>query len=115
MLNTKNRIFINEDYLNFIRRLPCAVNGLTGVNPHHTATKGMGGITNDHYAIPLNPFVHTGSGHITEKKLEELLKENIEQRVIFYLSLYIEYKAGEYDLEADECCNFFQLRKKLKN
>ena len=116
MLNTKNRSFINEDYLNFIRQLPCCIEGSMGVSAHHTDVKGMGGITNDYYAIPLSPLHHIGNGgHITQPKLTDLIKENIAELVIFYLSLYIEYQAGRYDLEADKECNFYELRKKLKN
>ena len=113
-MNNKNRVFINEDYLNFIRRLPCSAKGITGVHAHHAATKGMGSVRNDYYAIPLSWEPHTGKGHITEARLTDYLKEGIEERVIFYLALFIEWKAGRYDLDADESCNFYELRKKLK-
>jgi hypothetical protein len=113
MLNTKNRVFKNPDYLKFIRRLPCAITDISGVQAHHAATKGMGGITNDYFAVPLTALKHTGSGHITENQLADEMNEDIQQRIIFYLSLYIEWKFGSYDLEEDEENYFYQLRKKL--
>ena len=115
MLNPNNRIFENKDYLDFIRRLPCSITGMTGVQAHHAATKGMGGGTNDYYAVPLHNLQHIGpGGHITEQKLEAGVNERITERIIFYLSLYIEFLDSKYDLDADEECNFYQLRRKMK-
>ncbi len=112
MLNTKNRKATNEEYLNFIRRLPCVVTGKCGVQAHHTDVIGRQGIRNDYYAVPLNAQIHVGGGHITEFELEHKAKETIGEMVIFYLSLYAEWKTGLYDLEADESCNFLTLRRK---
>ena len=75
----------------------------------------MGGIKNDHYMIPLSAEIHvSGAGHITEGKLGALMGEPVQDRIIFYLGLFFDYKAGRYDLDADECCNFVELRRRLK-
>ena len=115
-MNNKNRAAINEDYLSFIRRLPCAAKGKTVVHVHHADPTGIGGnVRNDYYAVPLNWQDHVGkTAHMTDAKLSGLLGERVEDRVIFYLSLYIEHLEGKYDIEADECCQFYELRKKLK-
>jgi len=114
-LNRFNRIFKNENYLKFIRRLPCAVLGKCGVHPHHVSPKGMSSITNDYYCIPLKPEIHVkGDGHITYEQLMDKIKEIPGERILFYLSLYIEYLEGKYDLEADEQASFIELKRKMR-
>jgi hypothetical protein len=116
-MNNRKRIFENKKYLDFIRSLPCAVSGkaVESVQAHHTAPTGRQAVQNDYYALPLEAFYHTPNGnHITASRLTGLIKENIEERIIFYMSLYIEYLEGRYDPEVDRDCNYMTLRRKLE-
>ena len=111
----KNRKFKNEDYLKFIRSLPCCVrHSKDCIDAHHTDVKGMGGgFVNDFTAVPLERFLHTGQfSHISYEKLRSLIKEDPKELIIFYLSLYAEYLQGKYDLEADSYVNFIELKRK---
>ena len=114
-MNRKQRKFINENYLEFIRSLPCAVKGKKeAVHSHHCDVIGSEEIRNDYYAIPVCAEIHVPNGnHITRADLEVMLNENIKERIIFYLSLYIEYLEGKYDPEIDETHSFLELRKML--
>jgi hypothetical protein len=115
-MNKRGRKNINEDYLNFIRCLPCAVSGKAGedIHAHHVDVIGMSQVRNDYYAIPLSARFHvSGGNHITLNRLTNLIKENPLDRIIFYNSLYIDFMSGRYDIEADTSMNFITLKRKL--
>jgi hypothetical protein len=115
IMNSRKRKFRNEDYLKFIRQLPCCVRLTRAVqiHAHHVALKGMSSIVNDYYAVPLSHDIHiSGSGHITCERLEGLVGERLYDVAIFYLSMYIEYLAGRYDLERDSECGFIILKRR---
>lgn len=116
MINSKNRKFENENYLNFIRGLPCAITGRAGedVHAHHADVIGRQGIRNDYYAIPLKYHKHMPNlGHITAGKLTAQLQEDPRDRAIFYLSMYIEKLEGRYDPDMDDSAQYLTLRRKL--
>lgn len=113
----KKRTFKNPHYLDFIRKLPCAVNGKSsrGMHAHHTENEGRGGVVNDYTAVPLLWDVHfQGISHINKNKLSKLIGEDYRDRVIFYLSLFIELLFQKYDIEADKANNFIELKRKLE-
>ena len=112
----KTRKFESKNYLEFIRRLPCHVTGKTGkeVSPHHVKLKGMGGVGNDYYAIPLSFDVHGGYHHNGREAFETVAGEDIRDIAVFYMSMYIEWIEGRYNLDADESTSFMELRR-IKN
>ena len=117
-LNNRKRKFRNEEYLKFIRQLPCCVRHTRAVQiqAHHVALKGMSSNVNDYYAVPLSHDIHvSGSGHVTCEKLEELCNERLYDVVIFYLSMYLEYLAGRYDFDKDSECGFILLKRRIFN
>ena len=112
-----NRLFKfeNKEYLDFIRRLPCCVEGKSGdnIHAHHAYNEGRGGMKNDYTSLPLSYKYHVGkASHITWNQLTVLVKRNLHELIMFYNALYMEYIAGRYDLDADECCNFIKLKRK---
>jgi hypothetical protein len=111
-MNSRKRKNRNEDYLKFIRRLPCCVRQTRAVaiDAHHVALKGMSSNTNDYYAVPLSHDLHVGGSHVTIERLDSLLSENVYDVIVFYLSLYIDYLSGKYDLDRDSECGFIDLR-----
>lgn len=113
----KKRKFKNDIYLDFIHKLPCAVNGKSsrGMHAHHTENEGFGGMVNDYTAIPLLFDAHfQGINHISKERLSKLIGEDYRDRVIFYLSMFIEMLFQKYDLEADESNNFIELKRKME-
>ena len=115
-MNNKNRKFENNDYLDFVRQLPCGITGRAGdnIHPHHADVIGRQGIRNDYYTIPLIWNKHNSKGgHITRAKLADDLKEDPRDFIIFLLSLYIEYLQGRYDLDGDRACNFVEYRRRM--
>ena len=114
-VNSRQRKFSNQKYLNFLRKLPCPVTGkaLESNHAHHVAVRGHRAV-NDYFAITLDGFLHTGKGHITEARLTEFLKESPYEIIIFYLSLYVEYLEGRYDPEMDMAINFLDFRRKFE-
>lgn len=113
-MNFKNRIFKSKNYIEFIHKLPCAVTGKNGegIQAHHVAPKGMGGILNDYFAIPLWHDIHiNNSGHITTDKLQSLIDEPVHEIVIFHLSLYVEHLIDKYDPEIDIETGFYEYKR----
>ncbi len=49
----------SQEYLRFVRTLPCAVTGKTPSDPHHTLVRGMGIKGSDFSCIPLCREAHT--------------------------------------------------------
>ena len=97
-----DRQFYAPKYKEFIRLLPCCICGVQGVDAHHTKTRGRIGTDNDYSCVPVHSYFHTGKGHITKNRLEELTGEGLEELTLFYLSLYGEYTTGNYNPEFDD-------------
>ena len=58
MLFPKPTRYVDEDYLSYIRTLPClGLNCGADSGPHHFVTRGAGG--SDHFAVPLCQRHHT--------------------------------------------------------
>jgi hypothetical protein len=87
---------------------------LSKVQAHHVAVIGMSSARNDYYVVPLSWEYHVGNiAHITEQKLINYCGgEDLRDLCLFYVSLYIEWKAGRYDIDADEVMNFVELRRR---
>lgn len=116
-MNNKNRKFENKQYIEFIHALPCVVSGKCGegIHAHHVAPKGMGGIVNDYYALPLWHDIHvSGSGHISRQVLQDYIDEPLSELIIFHNSLYIEFISGRYSPDMDIETDFYTYKKLRK-
>lgn len=114
-MNFKKRKFRNKKYLKFIRSLPCSITGLRyRIDAHHVYVKGMGaGNVNDYYTVPLSNDKHIKTdGHINKQMLEDEIKEDPRDLIIFYLSMYVEKLEGKYDVDADDYAKFIELKRK---
>lgn len=113
MINPTGHVFINKNYLLFIRKLPCVVTGRAGdnIHPHHADQIGTGA-KNDYTCIPLIADIHTGNGHVTLEKLQKTYNLNVYSEINFYNALYIEFLEKKYDLDKDKENGYYYLRRK---
>ena len=98
----KPKRYENEEYLEFIRGLPCCVprcecKNRTGsnkgrVDPHHCKSKGSGG--SDLTSIPLHDEHHT-EAHWSQVKFQEKYGVDFKEVQIECLQLYIMEKCDE--------------------
>lgn len=64
----KPRRFIDEEYLDVIRTLHCAVCFAVPAEPHHLISRGAGG--SDHYCVPLCRKHHSELEQVGKTKFE---------------------------------------------
>ena len=80
----------NEDYLDFVRGLPCCATGVEPAEPHHIDTGGTGMKCSDYLVIPLSRSVHREMNGINGGKDLLLSKYNIDQDRVA-MRILIEY------------------------
>jgi hypothetical protein len=83
------------------------------VHAHHSDPIGFSQVRNDYTALPLRFDIHVpDKGHIGYDELEQKAGEDLQDLVMFYMSIYIEYLEGKYDIEKDEECQFYELKRR---
>ena len=75
----------SEDYLDFIRSLPCIIRGGRS-DPHHVKSRGAGG--SDFLCIPLNRKYHSEIGSIGIARFEKKYKVNIAKTIKTLHNIY---------------------------
>lgn len=83
----KNKRYVSNQYLEFIRELPCCVCGDNLVDAHHVASVGSGG--SDLTCIPLCRADHTQYHVINKASFENKHGIDVDEIRLELLELYV--------------------------
>jgi hypothetical protein len=85
----------SEEYLEYIRGIPCYICSVQPVHPHHVETAGVGIKGSDYSCVPLCPRHHRECHDIGRHKFEKTYKVTLYHAISRCLIYWVEKHWGD--------------------